>query len=801
MPSVRAKCSLLIVGLIIGVLVLTHVIFVIHSTNDWEPYESDEKDGHDTRFRDDRINRIVDEYHHRLSKRTHFRTAAGATTSRYAPVLGALFDDSTASDGCGVGWYYRNDSLATTGCDRVFNSPSAIDYQLQDPATSPCVNFYEFACGRFNNDPRNVGKDAAFLYVHENALRGTRQITESIIESKAPDQSKLSGFYHACMAHSLTNVEDISRSPLLQKLLNTIDKGLNSYQDLSRLWGVLQTFDTILPVELTFEIDPLNATRLIPMVMQSGLFDEAERLNTNEHLGDVINRLSVLYTSAEAATWAKKIVQIELVLQQAFVATKATNLVDYLQNYRGASDILPVPTWWERFDSPRFNLTLFIEGANPGTAAKMWLDAVRSRDLWCYSAAYLDALPRILYQFDLKTWGVYTQHAILFHLDSGNSAPKYDPEIHYAYHRSYEYRYSLPWQQPRYFLMSTLDAGDNSTKEDRCLSLTEAYLPVVVNKYYIHQYLPASTIERLEGMATVIKDEYQRTLGDFRNTMQYISNDQRLLFYDKLSAVSVSTGMPTTFLFENAQWPINPESYVESVLMIRHYHVESDFRVYLKHVLDADNLNANILFDGLISVANAYYQHQLNTVILTAGLVQQPLFSPTYDEVSLYSRYGVMLAHEMTHSIDTIGVLFDSDGTYRPWLSETNYRNYLNQLKCFVDLYTTTTAYGNFHDGHKTLNENIADVTAFQIAYQAFVRTYNENQSPPPDDERRDFFVSYAQMYCEATSKSQEMAKIMRFSHSVGSLRVNNVVSQHPEFESLWGCRPPSGNTAKCTIL
>jgi predicted metalloendopeptidase len=340
-----------------------------------------------------------------------------------------------------------------------------------------------------------------------------------------------------------------------------------------------------------------------------------------------------------------------------------------------------------------------------------------------------------------------------------------------------------------------MSTKDNSTKDEQCLSLTEAYLPVVLDSYYINQYVPTSVKAQIDDIAKSIKREYLQLLGDTKGSLQYVSPSERYLFLNKLDSVKVQSAVPENWPIDRSTLHVTPESFVQSVLEIRRYHIERNFRLFVHHVLDSENINGDILFDGLVSMANANYQHQINTVTLNAGLIQPPIFSPFFDDTSLYSRYGVLVAHEFTHSIDNIGVLFDTTGTYNPWLSPEGYQGYRERLKCIVDLYTTTTQHGNYHDGKKTLNENVADITAFQVAYSAFQRN-----TGPTLDQRRNFFVSYAQLYCESSTKSQEMAQISAFSHSVSSLRVNNVVSQHTEFENLWSCKAPT-NKQKCSIF
>jgi predicted metalloendopeptidase len=701
---------------------------------------------------------------------------------------------------CGVGWKYKNNS-AVQGCARNFKWPNVVDNALQDSSINQCRDFFEFSCGKFNDDEYNKGRDSTFNYIHEMASRTMRDITIQIVSSIAPDQSKISAFHHACMEHNSN--DNLRLSTTLQQLLAATEQGIKKYTDIPIVWGKLQLFDTILPVELTFELNPLDSTQLIPMIKQSGLFDDPESIESDDHLNDVTERLTLIYQPPLALEWAKQIVAIEKALRSVFYENKAANLVSYLESHNGRNDI--IYNWTNYFIDFRFNITLFIESSTPSIHGKNpWFSLLRERPLWCYHNSYFDRLSDIIKRFSVSTWMVYTKHAILFHLDNGNDAPQIDPESHYAYHRQYDYRFSLPWKKPRQFLIRHFEAIENVTRFQTCVGLTEAYLPVVLDNYYVNSYLPNEVRLKASAIAENIKKVYVSTLRK-TDAFSYLSQDDKRRFLEKINSVHLQVGIPHGWPIDRSELIVDPESYIESVLSIRRYHVEKNYRLFVQHASYNTPINEDTLFDGLVGNANAYYQHQLNTVTITAGFLQPPIFSTLFDKTSLYSRFGVMVAHELTHSIDNIGILFDTTGTYNPWISEEGKKLYKERLSCFIDSYTLTTSQGNFHDGVKTLNENIADNCAIKIAYDAFFEDIKSTTGHPPTiEQQKNFFVSYSQLYCESLSKNQEQFFISHRSHAINSLRVNNIVNQISDFDLIWGCNRYDRGLAlknKCSIF
>lgn len=777
------KCYGIILFLIILILSGVYILYSIKQTNSHKTHENNfvflnkinqkEKTNHE---------KLVDDFHKRTKKEVNI-------------------DPEKSTEFCGIGWKYKNNTVHH-GCVRDFKWPNVVDHTLQDPSINQCRDFFEFSCGRFNGDRYNNGKDSTFNYIHEAAAKTMRDITNEIVLTVPPDQSKISAFHHACMRHNLEN--NLQLSPTLQHLLSVTDQGVTKYSDLPFLWGKLQLFDTILPLELSFELNPFDATQMIPMLKQSGLFDEPDLINTEEHLADVSKRLELVYPlKALASEWANKIVSIERDLKSIFQENKALNLVEYLNQYNGREDI--IDNWVEYFSQSRFNITAFIEAANPSIQGKTpWMELLKARKLWCYRPFYIDKLYDVIKKHSVSTWIVYTKHAILFHLDNGDEALQIDPETQYAYHKQYDYRFSLPWKKPRKFLSRRTESFTNETQFQTCVGLTESYLPIVLDNYYVNSYLSEELRSRAFSIATKIKATYVKAIteGSF---FSYLSKRDRLSFANKVDSVRIQVGIPNVWPIDRSDLFVDPESYIESVLSIRKYHVEKNYRFFVNHAGYNMEVNGDNLFDGLVSNANAYYQHQLNTVTLTAGLLQPPIFSVLFDKVSLYSRFGVMFAHELSHSIDTIGVLFDIKGTYNPWMTSEGNALYQQKLDCFVESYSTTTNHGNMHNGRQTLNENIADNCALKIAYETFFEdVLMTTRNPPTIEQQRNFFVSYAQIYCESISKSQEQFLISHRSHAVNSLRVNNVVNQVSNFESIWGCNRHDHSFSfknKCSIF
>ena len=192
---------------------------------------------------------------------------------------------------------------------------------------------------------------------------------------------------------------------------------------------------------------------------------------------------------------------------------------------------------------------------------------------------------------------------------------------------------------------------------------------------------------------------------------------------------------------------------------------------------------------------NAEYNPQRNDINFPAGVLQPPLFDAKSDAAPNYGNTGGTIGHELTHAFDDEGRQFDAHGNLTDWWTPEDAKNFEQRASCISDQYSGYTIIDDIKiNGKLTLGEDVADLGGLLLAYMAWKADTQGQDLQPIDDltpEQR-FFIAYGQSWCTNERDETKRLRATVDPHSPEKYRADGVVSNMPEFQQAFHCKPGS---------
>ncbi len=188
-------------------------------------------------------------------------------------------------------------------------------------------------------------------------------------------------------------------------------------------------------------------------------------------------------------------------------------------------------------------------------------------------------------------------------------------------------------------------------------------------------------------------------------------------------------------------------------------------------------------------LVNAVNLPAMNSLNFPAAILQPPYFDPTRPASMDYGSIGATIGHEISHSFDNQGALFDSKGRLRNWWTPEDFKHFEASSQALVKQYS---AYKPFPDlavnGQQTLGENIADVAGLAAAHDAYVASLGGKPAPVVQGFTGDqqFFIAFAQSWREKERDQALRNGILTDGHSPDQYRaltVRNIDAWYPAFD------------------
>ncbi|XP_071559549.1 neprilysin-like isoform X2 [Temnothorax nylanderi] len=330
-----------------------------------------------------------------------------------------------------------------------------------------------------------------------------------------------------------------------------------------------------------------------------------------------------------------------------------------------------------------------------------------------------------------------------------------------------------------------------SLRSRKCIQ--EVYEMEVILAY---EYVRKHFSDEITTTASDMVDDIQKEVEYQIKKSNLMDKDTKDFVLAKLVNMDKFIGYPDWFknnivITQYFKELVISNSYFKNVLGYYRYRKFKDLRELLKKDIDYTMIMNP-------TMVHSFFSNGDNSIALSAANFQSPLFAYGRPQVINYAMIGIIMGHEVNHGFDSYGHLYDKNGNIVEWLSVMA-EAYSKRAECFVEHFNNypidkTWNFKISDYGNQTARENIADTLGLEAAFRAYQRRQRECRKsailPGHEDLTNDqlFFLSFANLYCEAAKMSSIINKAQHDPHSLGRLRVIGSVSNSQDFAEAYNC-------------
>lgn len=427
--------------------------------------------------------------------------------------------------------------------------------------------------------------------------------------------------------------------------------------------------------------DPDDPLHYLPILLQGGLEmpDRDYYLDRSPHMAAIrshyrahIARVLTLAHIAGARGKARRIFELEYRIAQAHW-TRADS-----------EQVLKADNHWSRSDferrAPGLDWQAFFAAAHLEQAPRFIV--------WQPSA--LEGLSALAAHAPLETWKDYLAFHALEH--AAPYLPKPFVDENFAFYGSV--LSGTPQLPPRW---------------KRAVESTNAALGDAVGKLYVARFFPPSEKARAEEMVRNLLAAYRTRIEH----LEWMAPETKRRAEAKLATLKVSVGYPEHWRDYSGLEVIRGDALGNALRA-----EQLDYRRNLAKLGRPVDRGEWVMTPQTVNAVNLPVLNALN---FPAAYLQPPHFDPHRPVVMDYGATGTVIGHEISHSFDDQGALFDASGKLANWWTKADFAHFEAASARLVAQYD---AYRPFPDlavnGKQTLSENIADVAGLSAAYDAY---------------------------------------------------------------------------------
>jgi predicted metalloendopeptidase len=298
------------------------------------------------------------------------------------------------------------------------------------------------------------------------------------------------------------------------------------------------------------------------------------------------------------------------------------------------------------------------------------------------------------------------------------------------------------------------------------ITATNGALGQAVGQLYTQRYFPPQAKAKAQAMEANLITAYRARISN----LAWMSSATKKKALAKLAALEVNIGYPDTWIDYSALDIVRGDAFGNMRRAETFLHSRNLAK--LKQPVEPIEWPINPQVPGAVIMFSP------NAEFFSAAILQPPYFDAEGDSASNYGSAGAGMAHEISHSFDELGNIYDDKGRLRDWWTADDraaYHTAAAKLTAQFDRYCP------FADlcvkGKQVLTENIADQAGLLVAHDAYILSLNGKADVViggMSGEQR-LFLAFSQRWRKNQSDAALRKQITADTHAPGKYRSDSV--------------------------
>jgi putative endopeptidase len=314
----------------------------------------------------------------------------------------------------------------------------------------------------------------------------------------------------------------------------------------------------------------------------------------------------------------------------------------------------------------------------------------------------------------------------------------------------------------------------------RAVNSTNGALGMAVGKLYAAKYFPPESKAKVQAMVGDLIAAFRVRI----EKLDWMAPATKKEAERKLSTLKVGVGYPDHWIDYSAL-KVVPGDALGNAQRAELFEYRRNLAKFGKPV----DRGEWAMTPQLVNAVNLPVRNALN---FPAAILQAPYFDPRNPIAMNLGATGATIGHEISHSFDDQGAMFNADGALKNWWTPSDLAHFQASGKALAEQYSKYRPFPDLAlNGEQILSENIADIAGLNAAYDAYRLANNGKEGPAQQGFTGDqqFFLAFSQSWRETRREAAQRQAIVVDGHAPDEYRADTVRNMDAWY-AAFGAKP-----------